>query len=187
MDKDYLEELTVNGYTFATHADADLARNELKKISYIESKMDMSNMTVVLGIYNKALESHTFQTPIGLEFMHSMYNSLVQSGISSENIKVIPLYTTFKRLDVQEPKPRRITPTEKKEQNIRIKYRNSVLINVIFGILVLVLLLISYSGENVNAINYRSAVTNQYAEWEQELKERESAVREKERELNISP
>ena len=44
-----------------------------KKIAYIESRMDMTNMTVVYGIYNKALENRTFQTPVGLEFMHKLW------------------------------------------------------------------------------------------------------------------
>ena len=38
---------------------------------------------------------------------------------------------------------------------------------------------------NANALNYRKAIQNQYASWEQELTEREKAVKEKEQELQI--
>ena len=41
------------------------------------------------------------------------------------------------------------------------------------------------NGENANALNYRKAIQNQYASWEQELTEREKAVKEKEQELQI--
>lgn len=185
MNKENLDELTVGGYTFATHTDAELAQNEINKIAYIESKMDMSNMTVVLGIYNKALESHTFQTPIGLEFMHSMNQTLMHSGIDKSLIKPIPLYTTFKRMDSNGPKERKKAPGDVKKDHIKEKYRNSVLINVILAVLLFVLLLLSLNSDSPNIINYKKSVTNQYASWEQELKQREAAVREKEKELEL--
>ena len=41
------------------------------------------------------------------------------------------------------------------------------------------------TGNNPNILNYQNAVLNKYASWEQELMEREQAVREKEQELGI--
>ena len=188
MDKENLDELTVNGYVFSTHDDAETAKNEIKKIALIESKTDMNNMTVVKGLYNKALESHTFQTPIGLEFMHNLYIMLIASGINRESIQPIKLYTTFKRLDFSEKatKKRNLSPKEQKELSLKAKYRNSVLISCILGVMVIAMVLITLNGSNMNALNYKQAVSNQYAEWEQELTERERAVREKERELGIN-
>ena len=46
---------------------------------------------------------------------------------------------------------------------------------------------ISFLSENPNILNYERSITNKYAAWEQELTEREKAVREKERELSIQP
>ena len=40
--------------------------------------------------------------------------------------------------------------------------------------------IISLTGNNPTIINYRSKILNQYAEWEQELKEREAAISQKE-------
>ncbi len=187
MDEQNKEELTVAGYIFATHEDAELARNEIKKISYIETKMDMTNMTVVAGIYNKALENNTFQTPIGMEFMHNLYNMLNAAGIADE-IKPFPLYATFKRLDMSEKKSMRRTYSTQAQEDaaMRVRLRNSYLISLILAIVIVVLLVITFNGSTMNAINYKAAVTNQYASWEQDLKEREAAVREKERELNIN-
>ena len=188
MQEESREELTVAGYIFATHTDALMAEDEIKRISLIESKMDMTNMSIVLGIYNKALDSGTFQTPIGLEFMHSMYDTLIQSGINREKIRPIPLYTTFKRTEFKESAFSRQKSTKQTniEKELRIKYRNSVLISIIFGVLAGVMLLIMLRGTTPNALNYKIAVTNQYAEWEDDLKAREEAVRQKERELNIN-
>jgi hypothetical protein len=36
-----------------------------------------------------------------------------------------------------------------------------------------------------NIINYKTAIMNEYASWEQELSEREAKVREREKELDI--
>ena len=41
-------------------------------------------------------------------------------------------------------------------------------------------------SENPNILNYEQNLINKYAQWEQELSERESIIREKERELNIT-
>ena len=188
MLQDNLDDLTVSGYIFSTHDDAEIARNEIKKIAYIESRMDMTNMTVVYGIYNKALENRTFQTPVGLEFMHKLHDLLISSGMKEE-IKPIPLFTTFRRIDLSEsnkPVRRVITQKEREEQKIRVKYRNSVLICTILFIMVIVLFLITYTGSTPNILNYKTAITNEYAEWEADLSRREAEVREKERELNIN-
>lgn len=188
MLQDNLDDLTVSGYIFSTHDDAEIARNEIKKIAYIESRMDMTNMTVVYGIYNKALENRTFQTPVGLEFMHKLHDLLVSSGMKEE-IKPIPLFTTFRRIDLSEsnkPVRRVITQKEREEQKIRVKYRNSVLISTILFIMVIVLFIITYTGSTPNILNYKTAITNEYAEWEADLSKREAEVREKERELNIN-
>ena len=44
---------------------------------------------------------------------------------------------------------------------------------------------ITLRGSTPNVINYKIALTNQYAAWEQELTQREKAVKEKEQELGI--
>ena len=53
-------------------------------------------------------------------------------------------------------------------------------------ILVVLLFVITLTGENANIINYRNAIVNEYSDWEDELTQREQIVREKERELGIS-
>ena len=44
---------------------------------------------------------------------------------------------------------------------------------------------ITLTGETDNIINYRKNITNRYAGWEQELSDREKAVREAEKRLGI--
>ena len=61
----------------------------------------------------------------------------------------------------------------------------AVVLNVLLAICVLAMFIIALKGETPNIINYKNNIINQYSSWEQELTERENAVREKERELNI--
>ncbi len=79
----------------------------------------------------------------------------------------------------------RIHPSTKKKMTAADKMRISVITNVILVLLVAVLFIITLNGENANALNYRKAIQNEYASWEQELTEREKAVKEKEQELQI--
>ena len=45
--------------------------------------------------------------------------------------------------------------------------------------------MITLRSDNPNVLNYERALTDKYASWEQELTERERAVREKELELQV--
>ena len=185
---DNIEALTVDGYIFANKEDAEIAKNEIRKIEYIESHVDMTNIALVKSVYEKAMAERYFQTPIGFEYLRDLQKIMTSGGVKEELIKPIPLYTTFKRIDLKnsDSVKKRVTKAEKKEMSLRMKYRNAVLAAIIFGVLCFAMLLITLHGSTPNAINYKNAITNQYAEWEQELKEREAVVREKERELNIS-
>ena len=184
-----LDKLTVGGYIFASMEDADAAENEIKKIAYIESRTDMTNVNVIKQVYERALEARTFTTPIGLEYMHNLWTIQRDSGIPEDQIKPIPLYSTFHRMAFSDDKPvkRRMTMAQKKEQSLKVKYRNAVLVAVIFAFLSFAMLAITLNGSTPNAINYKNAITNQYSAWEQDLTEREKVIREKERELNIEP
>ncbi|MCQ2523510.1 MAG: hypothetical protein MJ123_04155 [Lachnospiraceae bacterium] len=184
-----IDRLTVGGYIFASEEDADAAENEIKKIAYIESHTDLTNVSVIKKVYEKALETRAFTTPIGLEYMHNLWTILKDSGIPEDELKPIPLYSTFHRMvfNNDAPAKRRMTRAEKKEQTLRVKYRNAVLVAFIFGILSFAMLAITLNGTTPNILNYKNAITNQYSAWEQDLTERERVIREKERELEINP
>ena len=45
----------VDGFVFATLADANIAREEIKKVKYIAEKLDYQNPESILTIYNKMI------------------------------------------------------------------------------------------------------------------------------------
>lgn len=180
------QNLTVEGYHFRTEEDAKLARVEAQKVAYIEKRINYSKPASVLAIYKKALEEKTFHTPIGLSYLEDLYDFLNKSDVIEEEIPPIPLDTFFSRTMREQTSPaRKRIKTVKKRNTLKEKYRISVMFNIILLLLVAAMFYIALNGTTPNMLNYEQTLVNKYAEWEQELTERENLIRQKELELNI--
>lgn len=180
------EELTYEGFVFASPDDVEIAKNEMKKIEYIKAKVDFKDITTLRGVYDKAIENKSFVTPIGLSFMHDL-KEYIDKNMISESVQPIPLYSTYRRITLSPDKPlkTRVTKAQKEELDLKTQLRNMRIIVAILAAVILAMFMITFSGENPNIINYKTAITNKYSAWEQDLTAREAAVRQKERELNI--
>lgn len=177
--------LMVNGYCFGTREDADTAQQEIKKIQYLEEHMDYENPENLLLVYKKALNNRVFQTPVGWEYLRELQRKLDDCGIRKEDIPPITLYTVFANRvgdDIKVPAPR-IKPKEKNKT--KRNFVISVFLNFILLAAVVAMFVIAQQSSNPNILNYEKVLTDRYATWEQELSERENAVRDKERELRI--
>lgn len=175
----------VDGYRFGSAEDAELARNELKKIQHFEDKLDGRNAQTLLAVYDKLMDEKIFSTPVGWEYLRKLQEKLNRAGIAKERIRPIPMYVVFAHKTEKEGSVfDRIRPTRKKsrdKKNLRI----SLGVNVLLTALVIAMFIITLTGENPNILNYKKAITDQYASWEQELAEREEMLREKEAELML--
>lgn len=182
------EELTFDGFVFATKEDMEIAKNEARKIEYLETHTDTGNMTNMRAVYEKLIETNAFITPVGFLYMRQLREHLIASGVADEELTPVPLYTTFKRISLKDDdRPaRRLTRAEKEEMSIRMKYRNAVMVAAIFAALSIAMFVINWYGSTPNILNYKKAITDQYSAWEQDLTERENVLRQKEHELNIN-
>lgn len=180
-------EYYVEGYRFQTIEDADRARLEQKQTAYFEGKLRGRDAANILAVYDKILDEKVFVTPVGWNYVISLQEKLRLLGIQEEKIRPLPVYITFQHeentLD-RNPVRDRIKASRKKKPQER-KLFISALVNVFLGFLVLAMFVITLRGSTPNVINYKIALTNQYAAWEQELTQREKAVKEKEQELGI--
>lgn len=180
-------EYYVEGYRFQTIEDADRARLEQKQTAYFEGKLRGRDAANILAVYDKILDEKVFVTPVGWNYVISLQEKLRLLGIQEEKIRPLPVYITFQHeentLD-RNPVRDRIKASRKKKPQER-KLFISTLVNVFLGFLVLAMFVITLRGSTPNVINYKIALTNQYAAWEQELTQREKAVKEKEQELGI--
>lgn len=178
-------EYIADGFSFLSEADAQTAREELKKAKYLERHLEYQSADMVWQLYRKALADRTFQTPVGLAFMGRLRDRLIEEGVEEFEIEPIPVYydvTRNKMRDGFEP------VEEKKEEPPKkglSRFSISVILNVVLGLLVAGMFYLAFTGNNPNILNYKNTILNNYASWEQELMEREQAVKEKELELGI--
>lgn len=186
MDKNN-EELIVGGYKFATVADAETARMEEKKVENLEKHLDYRNPQNVLLVYNKAIENKVFLTPIGFAYLQKMQTEMMKWGVPADKIKPVPLYGTFSNKTENNSSIRRSIAARKPKVEYKGRFITSVLINIILVLLVASMFVVSWKSDVPNIVNYRKAILNEYSEWEQQLTERERAVREAEKKLDITP
>ena len=182
------QDLSVGGYLFFTEKDAKLASAERKKIEYLEARIDYSRPESILSVYQNAIQERIFRTPVGFQYLKGLRDFLLeQPDITAQNLPDIPLYCTFSG-DVREkgqPARNRIKPAKNKTEKNKSGFILSVLLNVLLVLAIAAMFMITLRSDNPNVLNYERVLTDKYASWEQELTERERAVREKELELQI--
>ena len=100
-----------------------------------------------------------------------------------ENIGGIPLYKVFSK--EEENKPVRIFQVKENNDGTKEMLRFSLWANIALILIVVGMFVITIMGENVNILNYRYKIENEYSIWQQELEEREAAVKAKEAELRL--
>lgn len=184
------DPLIVNGFRYATAADSTAAREELKKIAYIEGRMNYSNPEEVLAIYDKMIANKLFVTPSGFEFLSRVRAYLIeQPGIEAQRIRPIEtdsLFTQRAKNEVRSAQRNPSDPEVRRElSKAKTGMRVSVILNIMLAVLVAAMFGIAMSSDSPNILNYKSVIENQYADWEENLTARETAVREKEKELGL--
>lgn len=171
-------ENQVKDFLFSNTQDVLMAQEELEKIEKLEPKIGQADIELLYKLYNKSIEKRTFQTPVGHEFMLKVKRILDNNPNTPGEVVPIPLYTTFDLTTrrEQEAIEKRQQFMAKKKQDDGKKLKTSIIINVILGIMIIVMFYIATTGKNPNILNYENALINKYAEWEQELRDRELKV-----------
>lgn len=185
MDKKQ-EELVVDGYRYGTVADAETARMEEKKVANLEQHLDYNRPQDVLAVYNRALENRVFMTPVGMGYLHRMQQQMVRRGVPQEKIRPIPLYATFSNKTVNNSSIRNSLAARGQKPEFRGRFITSLSINILLALALGAVIVLSLRSDVPTILNYRTTVVNEYSAWEQELTEREQAVRRAERELDVN-
>lgn len=179
-------EIVVGGYEFVSENDAQKGQMDLSKIKLLEARAKVSRPNEIKAVYEKAIENKIFKTPIGWGYLMDLRKKLLESGMKEEDLIPIPLNVSITRhsaMDNLSARQRMLPDPSKKESPFKRIF--PIVLNVVLAILVVIMFLIAASGENDNIINYKRNVTNRYSGWEQDLTEREKAVREAEKRLGI--
>lgn len=166
--------INVDGFLFEDEETAQLARKEEEGIRFIKQRTALDNPEVVLRLYKKLLEQEIFVTPVGIRFLTELQNILLTSVyIARDEIPPIPV-----KAPEGEKKEEPSTAIEKAVQKVDNKvggdYRKPFMVATFFaivlGVSVIGMFVINaISGNNVNIINYREQLLNEYSGWEAEL------------------
>ena len=180
--------LTVRGFKFSTLADAKTAEEEYKKMVYIQQRMNKNNPEEVLAIYDKMIENGLFVTPVGVDFLMRVREFLEECGaIEPDRIRPIgtgSLFTQRARNEARAAaRPRVTTDLVAENKKLKHKYYIALATSIISIILVAVMFFVARSSDNPNILNYKTAVENQYADWEESLSQREQELRQREEAL----
>ena len=183
----------INGFVFTDEAEAEQAKKEAQGIHYVEERADMHHPETVLEIYNKMVKQELFETAIGYTYLKELQEYLIQNP-AINNADILPIYVTHPMLEESLKKKLRISAKhqsdEKKKQGkaararqmrrYRKKYEITLFISVILAISIIGMFIIASTSDSPTILNYENKLIDKYAEWEQELDEREAALNERE-------
>ena len=181
----------VEGFAFSSENEAEQAKKEREGIRYIKEKTNMDNPDMVLKIYNKMIREKMFVTSVGYAYLFDLQEYLRTNPlIRDEEILPIEVVHPSLREGLKEEKQKHRVQmeelkkkTEKKKTTdaaLENKYKLSLLLNLILAISVVFMFIISATSGHPTILNYEKELVNRYSAWEQELTEREAAVREAE-------
>ena len=184
------EDLIIEGYYFGSFDDAKQAKREIKNAQYLNERVDVMNLKQKLALYNKMLDEKVFSTPVGWEYLKYLRGLLLEEGIIEEELRPIPLYITFTSKNDENEYSHiaklHVKPGKSELEKTKNNYKISLIFNILFVLLIIAMFAITMNSTTPNIINYKTVIVDQYSSWEQDLRQREEAVKEKEKQLNIN-
>lgn len=172
--------LIVNGFSFDNEDLFKEAKKEAEGVRYMKARVDLQYPDRVLQIYRRMIEQQMFQTQVGYAYLQELQDYLhTMPQVRDEEIPPIPVYTSVKVSDASGT----AEALRGELRKSRRACRWSVVINFFAAAVILAMFAIAMSGSSLTVLNYENELQNKYAEWEQELREREAALLQKERML----
>lgn len=197
------ETYEAGGFVFRTKKEAELAQREIEGTKYLRQKLDMENPNAVFSIYQNLIEQDLFETPVGYCFLKELRDYLLMiPAISNEEVLAIPIrYPQTEEEEKKQKKEQKKEEQRKERQREKEKAKNKkeqkkegknykgrcqffMVTSLILLISVVSMMLLAATSDNVNILNYENKLIDKYSSWEQELEEREQAVKEQEQALD---
>jgi hypothetical protein len=142
--------------------------------------VDLKDPDGVLRIYKRIIVQDTFQTQVGLAYLRELQEYLhSMPQIPNEQIPAIPVRREVQVLDAAGTAEH----LRKENQKSRKAFHWSLGINFLAAAMIVGMFVIAMSSSSPTVLNYENELINKYSTWEQELNEREQAVKEKERNM----
>ena len=204
-----MAKYNIGGYIFEDENKAKKAAKELKTVEYILGQIKDADEKGVLTVYKKLLNQRLFSTEIGMSFLSQLRQNLVSSGAFTEadiplvyslddsDVKSKENHASSVQSTKNEEKADNKSKAKKEkadksfvsgeDDHLLAEIKKLKLFNKILLILCITLMLcvagMFYVNSTINSptiLNYEEKLIDKYSSWEQELTEREAAVKEKE-------
>jgi hypothetical protein len=181
------ESFIIDGFQFSSSKEYDEAKKELDAINLLKSKSELSNPKTTLKVYNKLLENKTFHTPVGFAFLKDLQHIILKSQIiTSKDLKGIYIAPSGDSISKEKTEFHNLTIDQYKQQvkELRTRLKNSRIITFFFAMIIIVMIIMTFYTDRTMFSEYKNELTDQYASWEEELKNREQELEIKEQELD---
>ena len=193
---------TIDGFYFETDELYEEAHKEKLAVAYLSKQVDLSDNKQALGMYQQAASQKLFSTVIGLTFLRDIEFRLKKDE-SIPKDQIMAVTVPLKERPPEKPSVsisslQSEEGTSKKERQKKSaypfnekteagKYRRRFHGALAFVFILLatigVMFFITLSSDLPTIVNYRTRLNNEYASWDEELKEREAALDLREKEL----
>lgn len=202
-----MAKYNIGGYIFDDENKAKKAAKELKAVEYILGQIKDSDENAVLTVYKKLLNQRMFSTEIGMSFLAQLRQNLLDSEVFTPE-DIPPVYSLEEPPKDVTPEEKTEDTNSSSDENVskakkekadkkvvakvtsdsseikRLKAINKVLLIFCIALLLCVLGMF-YVSTTINSptiLDYEEKLIDKYSSWEQDLTEREEAIREKEQE-----
>ncbi len=182
----------VKGYEFDSYVEAAEAERELQAVQYLSQKTRQSSPETACKIYRKLTEQEIFHTPVGLDYVKSLENELIQKNLIEAVEKNPESEEQAQTKTAEADSTKELRKTREQLRKLKDRLNTSLILNGILIIAIAAMIYIASTSSNINILNYETALQDKYSSWaedlkdkEKQLKEREAVIEQKEEELKI--
>lgn len=180
MDQD---ALIVDGFVFPSFKEAQVALKEKKNIEVIRVRTPLQNGSACYDLYLKLIERDMFKTMVGYSFLYELRQRLIGEFGYEESL--LPTVILPKRMEYDKVNEMNHGVLESKIERLLLVQKRLKIIIAALAVMVAAMFVIAAVNPNSGYINTENKVLDKYAAWQEELEQREQAVKEKEAQLNI--
>lgn len=166
-----MEKQIIDGYSFASSRDVKMAIKEKNAIEKIKDSINIQNTESVYETYNKLVAKCYFVTPVGMSFLHDMRDYLKQF-YKEEELKPITVVDKSPKVEEDIKLELNYRQLEKlKQENSRLnRIKQKLVISVVaMAIIIVGMLFIVITNENLGYFNAEEKILNKYASWQERL------------------
>lgn len=176
------ETLIVDGFVFSTYKEAQIAVKEKQNIEVIRTRTSFSDSNAVFELYTKLIERNMFKTMVGYSFLFELRHLLTtEFGYDETELPTVKLPGRMEYDTVSEINQGKM---EAQIQALLLIKKRMTIVIVALAVMVLSMFVIAAINPNVGYLNTEKKILNKYSAWEEDLKQREQAVKEKEEQFN---